>query len=142
MSILQDYQNCTDQTLKSIYFCLFRMLQQNATDWGRGWGALYKQQTFHSSGGWKARIMVLADLGFGKGFLVHRQLSFSCVLTWQKRQGISEDAFMREIIPFMRVPYSCPSHLPVTPPPKASPLGLGFQQMNFEELKHADHSST
>lgn len=64
-------------------------------------------------------------------FLVHKQLSFNC--------DLPGSSFIRELIPFRRVPPSWPNHLSKTPP--ATFWGLGFQYMNLGRHKHSDHSN-
>lgn len=59
-------------------------------------------------------------------FLVRRQPSFFCVLTWQKRQGSSLGTFISVLIPFMTAPSSWPSHFTKVLFPSTITLRLGF----------------
>ena len=84
----------------------------------------YKQQIFiyPSSGGWKSKIKVPADLVSGEGFIDGRFLPVSSL--GRRGQELSGVFFMRALIPFMRAPLSGLNHLPKAPPPNTITLRI------------------
>ena len=99
---------------------LFGLLQQNTTDW-----VAYKQQKFisHSSGGWKSESRVLAWSGLGP-----LQVADFLLCPHMVEGG---NSFIRSLIPFMRVPPSCPKHLPKVPHPNTIALGIRISAYEF-----------
>lgn len=65
------------------------------------------------------KIQAPADIVAGSWF---RWLSFHCVLTWRKGQGISGISFVWALI--HEAPLSWPKHLPKDLPPNTSSLGV------------------
>jgi hypothetical protein len=71
-------------------------------------------------------------------FLVHRQLSSQCVLTWNKGQGSSLSLFYKGMILLLRTSPAWSNHLPMATLPVIITLGLGSDE--FGESKHLVYS--
>ena len=124
----------------SQYLCPFELLQQK-----------YHRQSdlnnkhSHSSGGWEVqdlgnvRFLCLVRVHF-----LHRQLSSSCILTWQKGWEISLGYFflIRALIPFIRAPPLWPNHLPKDLLPNTITVGVKISTSEFGGWhKHSVYSS-
>ena len=94
----------------------------------------YKQQKFisHSSGRWKPKIRVLAQLGSDEGPLPDADFQYFTVSSHGRKDKLALwDLFIRVLIPFMGVlPLWC-NHLPKAPPPKTITLGNRFSTYEF-----------
>ena len=67
-------------------------------------------------------------------FLVHRQLMFWCVLTWQKGAWeLSGVSFIRALILSWGASTSLPNHLPKAPPPNSITFGVRISAYKFWE---------
>ena len=84
----------------------------------------------HSSGGWKAKIKVLADSESGEvNFLVHRRLSSHCVLTWQWGLGALWSFLHKGMNPIYEASTLLTSHLPKTHLQIPSHVRVRFQPL-------------
>ena len=100
----------------------------------------FRKQELKREGSPRSRRQQIQGLVRGH-FLVRRQLSSGCVLTWWKgARELSGVSFIRALIPSMRAPPSRPNHLPKAPPPNTTTLGTRFQHLNLGEHKHLVYS--
>lgn len=74
-----------------------------------------------TSGGWKSKVQVLADLVCGDSLLPHRRLSSCCVLTRCVEQGA-----LGGTDPVHEAPPSRPNPVSKFPPPNTIPWALGL----------------
>lgn len=87
----------------------------------------YKQEKCirHSSEGWEVHDQGVERLSVpGAHFLVHRWLLFTVFSHGGKGRGSLWCLFIREAIPFMKMPPLWPNHMPKAPPPSTITLGI------------------
>lgn len=81
---------------------LLELLEHTTTDW---WLKQQKSVTVLEAG--KSSLKALADLvSGGTHFLIHRQPSFDCILTWQKRKASHGASLIRALTSLVSAPCS------------------------------------
>ena len=106
---------------------LLGLLQQNSIDW-----VVCKEQKCiaHSSRVWNSKIWVSAWPNSAESLLqVSHCRVLSCIITGSEREGFIATSFIATythmaVIPFVRLPYSCPNHIPKGSSPDTITLGI------------------
>lgn len=93
---------------------------------------VYKHQTFifHTSGGWKSRIKMLAYVVSGEDFLLGSETAISSLCP-HIAEGSLSGLFCKDTNRIHGVPLSGLNHLPKAPPLNTITLGVRLQHMNF-----------